>query len=232
MQDGTNTPTFTDPQWADLYKWLPRSNHVSDDDLRQTVTAMLYAVRTGTPWEYIAIGQGNPNAISRTWNRWAKEGMSRCAYHCLFPASRRNLTVVVIYSLHMPAALEAHGARQIGVDHECHPTPNRCIGKTPLYCPRHQARGRQVNRSTNLAGMADADGEPGDWCPLSSNFQDAWATPALLARLISAPEAVVADGRHNIKVLHAAIGELGAERRIPSKGGGQGLGAMPVAQHH
>ena len=142
MQKATKTPMFTGPPIADLRIWLLRSNRVSESDVRQTVTAMLYAVRTGVPWEYIAIDLGNPDAISRTWHRWAKDGIFRRAYHDLFPVSRRNLTVVAIDGRYIPAALEAHGARQIGMDHEYHPTPNRCIGRPPLCCPLHQALGR------------------------------------------------------------------------------------------
>lgn len=218
MQRLTKAPMLTDPQWADLRTWLPKSNRVSDDDLRQTVTGMLYAVRTGVPWEYVPIDLGNPDAISRTWHRWAKLGIFRRAYHGLFPASRFNLTAVAIDGRYMPVALEAHGARRIGVDHECHPAPNRCVGTPPLYCPRHQALGRQVYRSTNLVSMADADGYLIDWFLLPSNYQEAWATPVLLSRLSHPPGAVIADGRHNTKIIRAAIDELGAEGCIPRKG--------------
>ena len=218
LRERTKTPIFTDPQWADLRKWLPRSNRVSEAATRQTVTAMLYSVRTGVPWDYLAVDLGNPDAVSRTWHRWAEQGIFRRAYHGLFPAGQRNLTVVAIDGRYMPAALEAHGARRIGVDHECHPAPNRCVGRPPLYCPWHQALGRQVNRSTNLVNMADADGELIDWFLLPSNFQEAWATPPLLAGLSHPPGAVIADGRHNTKAVHAAIEKLGSERCIPRKG--------------
>ena len=216
MQERTKTPEFTERQWAALAKWLPRGNRAGDT--RQTVTAMLHHVKTGGQWEYLPADLGNPDAVSRTWERWAQAGVFRRAFVGLFPPCDRNLAAVAIDGVYVPVALEAHGARAAPADaHDC-PRPDKgCVGQPPLYCPVHQAIGRQIYQSTNLVLMVDANAEIIDWRILPGNFPEAWATLELLAGLCRAG-AVIADGRHNTKAVRAAVAALGAASCIPGRG--------------
>ena len=193
----------------------PGANRAAD--ARGTVDAMLYAVRTGVPWDYLPADLGNPDAVSRTWQRWAAAGVFRQAFNGLFPPCDRNLAAVSIDGRYMPVALEAHGARAASLDaHDC-PTPERgCVGQPPTYCPVHQAIGRQIYQSTLLVMMVDANAEPLDWRLIPGNFSEAAATPPLLSGLCRAG-VVVADGRHNTRAVRAAIEELNAEACIPGK---------------
>lgn len=216
MQETTKTPEFTEAQWAALEKWLPRGNRAGDT--QQTVTAMLYVVRTGVQWEFAPVDLGNPYAVSRTWQRWAQDGVFRRAFHGLFPPCDRNLAAVAIEGRHIPVAPEAHGTRAVPEGpHGCDPAPHRCIGQPPRYCPVHQGITPDVNQATNLVLMTDADAEVLDWRIIPSHFQEAWATPSLLEGLDRAG-AVIAGGRHNTKAVWAAVDALGAERCIPGRG--------------
>ena len=209
MQESTKTPEFTEAQWAALAKWLPRGNHAGD--LRQTVTAMLYVVRTGVQWEYLPVDLGNPDAVARTWQRWAQAGVFRRAFGGLFPPCDRNLAAVSIDGMYIPVALESHGARAAPEGaHDC-PRPDKgCVGQPPLYCPVHQAIGRQIYQSTNLVLMVDATAQIIDWRILPGNFPESWATLELLQGLDRAG-AVIADGRHNTRAVRAAVAAPGVK---------------------
>ena len=103
---------------------------------------MLYVVRTGVQWEYLPVDLGNPDAVARTWQRWAQAGVFRRAFGGLFPPCDRNLAAVSIDGMYIPVALESHGARAAPEGaHDC-PRPDKgCVGQPPLYCPVHQAIG-------------------------------------------------------------------------------------------
>lgn len=215
MDRQTRRVDVTDPQWGALVKWLPRGNRAGDT--RATVEAMLYAVRTGVPWDYLPVDVGNADAVSRTWQRWAAAGVFRQAFNGLFPPCDRNLAAVSIDGRYMPLALEAHGARAAPPDsHDC-PRPERgCVGEPPHYCPVHQAIGRQIYQATLMVLMVDAQGETLDWRLIPGTFPEAAATPHLLSGLCRAG-VVIADGRHNTKAVRAAVAELGAAACIPGK---------------
>ena len=85
--------SVTEPQWDDLEKWLPRGNRAADP--RGTVEALFYVVPTEFPWVYPPVEFRNPDAATRTWERWYHDGIGGRVG--ALPGEESGSTVFVIH---------------------------------------------------------------------------------------------------------------------------------------
>ena len=76
----------TDKVWAQIASLLPGKSTdcgVTAKDTRLFLEAVLWRVRTGSPWRDLPAGFGNWNSIFVRFRRWAKHGIFDRMFACL-----------------------------------------------------------------------------------------------------------------------------------------------------
>ena len=82
----SNRFVINDAMWGSMSELLPGKSSdrgVTAGDNRRFLEAVLWRVRTGSPWRYLPDELGNGNSTFRRFRRWAKAGVFENLFNVL-----------------------------------------------------------------------------------------------------------------------------------------------------
>ena len=91
---------LTDAQWAKMEPHClgkPTDPGRSGSDNRRFVEAVLWIVRTGSPWRDLPPVFGNWNTIFKRYRDWVKAGVFTRLFEMLWGRPRRDSTIVKVH---------------------------------------------------------------------------------------------------------------------------------------
>ena len=210
-------PQFTDAQWELLAPLLPQGSGRRGDTTRRQVNGMLYALKSGGPWNMLPTQYWPWETLEARFHRWAEAGVFRRAYHALYPPGEQaNGRTVIIDGSYAKAHKSAAGARIDRSGHRCQLwCPDECPSKRPWDCPDNQAIGMtRGGRNTNIVIAVNDAGRLVNWTLLAGNAKEWHAMPILLEGI--RPAVVVADDIHDNNWVRRMLANRSIEGAIPN----------------
>lgn len=191
--------TIPDSTWSRLAPVLHSMGMHGIRELRDRIEAILWRMRTGSPWRDLPSELGSWSTNFNFFNRWSKRG----AWQKVFEAFRGDLDHEwnFLDSSAVKLHADAHGA--IGRDKEA-----QAIGKS------------HGGFTTKLHARCDAHGNLIQVIATGGNRHDSAIAPALIKDCRA--EYLIADKAYDSKLIRTAAKDRGISDQIPTRSGKTG----------
>jgi transposase len=183
---------LTDGMWETLERAIRRSKAHITATTRNTVEAILWRLRTGSPWRDLPEEFGPWKTAYNRFDRWSKRGRIAVIFETL--KIDIDAEWECIDSTSVKVHQHAHGARGKG---------DEAIGRS---------RG---GATTKVHAVCEASGNPTKIVLTKGQTSDLKAAPELIAALDEGVAAVIADKAYDAAHVRHGIRERGAEPVIP-----------------
>lgn len=184
---------LNDERWSKLRKILLQKSIYDKRDLRMTVEAMLYRMRTGCPWRDLPAVFGCWNSIYKRFNTWSAAGKWIDIFKTL--VVEPDWEWVFIDGSYAKA--HQHSAGAVSVSDEA-------IGKS------------RAGNTSKIHLAVDACGLPIEFEITGGQVNDCTVAPELIARIPQA-EIIIADKGYDSEHIREVIDAQGAKSVIPRR---------------
>jgi transposase len=184
---------LSDEHWSKLHKILLQKAIYDKPDLRMTVEAMLYRIRTGCPWRDLPQAFGCWNRIYKRFNAWSAAGKWIEIFKAL--VVEPDLEWAFIDGSYAKAHQHSAGAAS---------SEDEAIGKS------------RAGNTSKIHLAVDAYGLPIEFEITGGQVNDCTVAPELIARLPQV-ETIIADKGYDSERIRDTIESQGARSVIPRK---------------
>lgn len=184
---------LNDERWSKLRKILLQKSIYDKRDLRMTVEAMLYRMRTGCPWRDLPAVFGCWNSIYKRFNAWSAAGKWIDIFKTL--VTEPDWEWVFIDGSYAKAHQHSAGAASMS---------DEAIGKS------------RAGNTSKIHLAVDACGLPIEFEITGGQVNDCTVAPELISRIPQA-EMIIADKGYDSEHIREVIDAQGAKSVIPRR---------------